>query len=347
MKKIILVGMLVMSMVGCSSFIPRQDLYEKAEFKDEKIVKGKNQIDLYEVEYPSDYYEKLEFFEEFEVAGKKMLLEDKSLNLMVSQELYGALENIKKGEFLDEEEIYIKTASDLDIFQKSEIDKEIKVESTERGGEIQEYLNKQVYFWMTVTGKASEFDGNKLYTELDKQRLMEEVREERKEFFQVLNAMRMSIVVKVGNPYADHGKGSNYWASKEIDLFNPTGISRELQRIEVPLYLKGLEERDIKILLDNREDFRTPILILESERLKGYTIRDGKYVFYHGGDTIRGFYKDYDLRVKIMDSTLSNLVTIKEGILLNDVLKRSQVKARGIEGKPKVKKEKSLDWGLE
>jgi len=338
---------MVLSMAGCSSFIPRQDLYEKAEFKDENIVKGRNDIEIYEVNYPEDYYERLEFFKDFELAGKKMLLEDKALNLMVSKDLFGALERFKKGEFLDEEELYIKTASDLDTFQQREIDQNITVSVTERGGQVQKYLNKQVKFWLEVTGREGEFDGSKLYTELDKQRLMEEVREERKEFFQVLNAMRMSVVIKVSDPYREGNEGGEYWASKEIDLFNPTGISREVQSIRVPLYIDGLTETDIKQVLNVREDFRAPILILESERLKGYTVRDEKYVFYHGGDTLRGYYKDYDLRVVITPMDLENLVTIEEGILLNDVLRRSQVKAKGITETKEVKEVKSLDWGLE
>lgn len=347
MKKILLIVAIMASLMGCKSFIPRQDLYEKVEFKDEKIVEGRNNIDLYEVEFPKDYYERIEFFEAFELAGKKMLLENKSLNLLVSQELYASLERFRKGEFLDDEGLYIKTASDLDTFQRAEIDSNIDVPVTERGGSIQSYLNKQVYFWLTVTNKEDEFDGNKIYTELDKQRLMEEVRNERKEFFQVLNAMRLSLVVKVEDPYADHSKGERYWASKEIDLFNPTGISRELQSIEAPLYLENLDEKDIRELLAVRGDFATPILILESSRLKGYTVSEERYVFYHGGDTLRGYYKGYDLRVGITETTLENLVTIEEGILLKDVLERTQVKARGIEEKKEVKKQRSLDWGIQ
>lgn len=347
MKKILLIVAITASLMGCKSFIPRQDLYEKVEFKDEKIVEGRNNIDLYEVEFPENYYERIEFFKAFELAGKKMLLENKSLNLLVSQELYASLEKFKRGEFLDDEELYIKTASDLDTFQRAEIDSSIDVAVTERGGSIQSYLNKQVYFWLTVTNKEGEFDGNKIYTELDKQRLMEEVRNERKEFFQVLNAMRLSLVVKIDDPYADHSKGERYWASKEIDLFNPTGISRELQSIEEPLYLENLDEKDIRELVAVRGDFATPILILESSRLKGYTVSDGEYVFYHGGDTLRGYYKDYDLRVRITETTLESLVTIEEGILLEDVLERTQVKARGIEEKKEVKKQRSLDWGIQ
>ncbi len=347
MKKILLIVSLMASLMGCKSFIPRQDLYEKVEFKDEKIVEGRNNIDLYEVEFPEDYYERIEFFKEFELAGKKMLLEDKSLNLLVSQELYASLERFKRGEFLDKEELYIKTASDLDEFQRAEIDRNIDVEVTERGGKIQAYLNKQVYFWLTVTKRAEEFDGNKIYSELDKQRLMEEIRNERKEFFQVLNAMKLSLVVKVDDPYADHSKGETYWASKEIDLFNPTGISRELQSIEEPLYLENLDEKDIREVLAVRGDFATPILILESSRLKGYTVREGEYVFYHGGDILRGYYKGYDMRIRIQEASLANLVTIDEGILLKDILERSQVKARGIEEKAEVKKQRSLDWGIQ
>ncbi len=347
MKKILLIVAIMASLMGCKSFIPRQDLYEKVEFKDEKIVEGRNNIDLYEVEFPEDYYERIKFFEAFELSGKKMLLENKSLNLLVSQELYASLGRFRRGEFLDDEELYIKTASDLDTFQRAEIDSSIDVPVTERGGSIQSYLNKQVYFWLTVTNKEDEFDGNKIYTELDKQRLMEEVRNERKEFFQVLNAMRLSLVVKVEDPYADHSKGERYWASKEIDLFNPTGISRELQSIEASLYLENLDEKDIRELLAVRGDFATPILILESSRLKGYTVSEGKYVFYHGGDTLRGYYKGYDLRIRIKETTLENLVTIEEGILLKDVLERTQVKARGIEEKKEVKKQRSLDWGIQ
>lgn len=347
MKKLLVIGSIILSLAGCSSFIPRQDLYEKAEFKDEKIVKGKNTIEIYAVGFPDTYEKKLEFFEEFELASKKMLLEDKALNLLATQELYDSLEKFKRGEFLSDEEVYVKVASDLDSFERQEIDDDVKVSVTTRGGSIQSYLNKQVYFWMKITDKEAEFDGEKIYTELDKQRLMEEVRQSRKEFFAVLNAMRFSIVVEVEDPYADHSKGEKYWASKEIELFNPSGISRELQALDVPLYLKGIREEDMRTLLGSRGDFISPIIILENDKRTGYTIRDEKYVFYHGGEILRGYYKDYDLRVDIIEIELQDLVTLEEGILLEDVLKRTKVKAKGIEEVEETKKKKSLDWGIE
>lgn len=347
MKKLLIIGSIIISLVGCNSFIPRQDLYEKAEFEDEKIVKGKNTIDIYAVGFPESYEDKLEFFEEFELASKKMLLEDKALNLLATQDLYDSLEKFKRGEFLSDEEVYVKVASDLDTFERKEIDSDIKVDVTTRGGSIQSYLNKQVYFWMRTTDKEVQFDGDKIYTELDKQRLMEEVRQSRKEFFAVLNAMRFSMVVEIDDPYADQSKGEKYWASKEIELFNPSGISRELQGIDVPLYFKGIKEEDMRILLSSRGDFNSPIIILENDKRTGYTVRDGKYVFYHGGDILRGYYKEYDLRVEIIEIELQDLVTIEEGILLEDVLRRTKVKAKGIEEVEKVKKKKSLDWGIE
>lgn len=345
MKKIILVGMLIMSMVGCSGFIPREDIYEKAEFKSEKIVKGRNKIILHEVKYPKNYFEKLEFLREFEEAGRRLLLEDKGLNLMLSQELFDDLESLKNGEFLDDERVYLKIASDLDEVEKTEVDRKAGVQVTDRGGDIQRYLNKQVYFWMSVAGKEDEFQGDKLYTELDKQRLIEEVREERKEFSQILDAMRIDSVVKVEEPYTHQRKEDGYWASKKIETFNLAGISTELLSVEVPLYLEGVEGNDIEVVVDNREDFKTPVLILENKRLKGYTIRDGRYVFYHGGEVMRGSYREFDFIIEIINSTSSDLADAEEGILFSDLLEEDQGKVQNIEGKSK--KEKSLDWGLE
>ncbi len=346
MKRIILIGIMILGLLGCNSFVPRKDLYEKVEFNDGNIVQGRNYIDIYRVDYPADYFERLEFFKEFEAENKKLLLEDRGLNILISVELYRALERFKRGEFLLEEQVYVKEASDLDEFQKEEIDSSVSVAVTDRGGQIQKYLNKQVYFWMKVTNRLDEFNGETIYTELDKQRLIEDVRVSRKDLFKLLRKVRSNYILEVDNPYAGYGISKDYWASKEIDIFNPTGISREIQSLSIPLYIKNLNESDVRSIRDVRDDFNSKVVILEDSNLTGYTLRDDKYIFYHGGSVVRSYFKNYDIRVRIKDIDLNRIATIEQGILMEELLNKSKVTEAGIQEAQDVKKERSLDWGL-
>ncbi|WP_320046002.1 hypothetical protein [uncultured Ilyobacter sp.] len=347
MRKVIKTAILItvfLLAAGCNHVVLRQDLYEKVAFKSEKIKPGKNTIELYSLEFPKSYFEKLKYMEEFEVVSKQLLLEDKSLNLLLSRAMYDTIDSLKKGEVLPEEKIYLKTASDLDSAEMSEIDREIDVYVTDRGGSIQEYLNKQVYFWMVLNGKKSEFIGENLYTELDKQRLVEEIRKSRKEFSRVLNNAKMNLIIKEKDPYAV--KNTEFSTSESADVFNPTDLPKWVLSEKEPIYLQGVKDGDFDKISEKEVKFNSPFVILDSEKFTGYTVVEGNYIFFYGGSDVKSSYHRYDFEVKISEVTLKDLFKAESGILLDELFDRKKPEINGIEKKATQPDKKSVNWGI-
>ncbi len=342
-KTAILIAVFLMA-AGCNHVVLRQDLYERVAFESEKIKPGKNIIQLYSLEFPENYFDRLEYMKDFELVAKQLLLDDKSLNLLVSRGMYDTVESLKKEEVLPEEKIYLKTASDLDNVEMSEIDKGIDVYVTDRGGSIQGYLNKQVYFWMILTGKESEFIGENLYTELDKQRLVEEVRKSRKEFSRVLKNIKMHMVIREEAAYSH--KDIESVPSETVNIFNPTDISKWVLDEKEALYLKGIKNSDFDKISEKKVKFNSPFLILDSKKFTGYTVLDGNYIFFYGGTSVRGYYHRYDLEVKISESTARDLLNAENGILLDELFERKKPEINGLEEEKTQPKKNSVNWGI-
>lgn len=347
MRKIIKTAILIaifLLATGCNHVVLRQDLYERVAFKSEKIKSGKNVIQLYSLEFPKDYFERLEYMKDFEIVAKQLLLKNKSINLIVSRGMYDTMESLKKMEVLPEERIYLKTASDLDSMEMSEIDKEIDVYVTDRGGSIQGYLNKQVYFWMLLTGKKAEFIGENLYTEMDKQRLVEEVRKSRKEFSKVLNNLKIQMVVREDAPYST--KNMKYTSSEVSDTSNTTDLPKWILDEKEALYLNGIKNNDFDKISERKVKFNSPVLILDSEKLTGYTVVDGNYIFFNGGSAVKGYYHRYDFEVKISESTARDLLNAESGLLLDELFERGKPEINGIDEEVVQPDKKSVNWGI-
>jgi hypothetical protein len=348
MKNIIKTTLLItvfLFTAGCKDVVLRKDLYEKTSFKSENIKAGKNKIEIYSLEYPKSYRERLDYMKDFEDMAKELLLEDKSLNLLISREMYDTIKKLKNQEFLPEEEVYLKNASDLDQFQRDEIDRDINIPVTDLRGDIQKYLDKQVYFWMVLNNRANEFNSKNLYTELDKQRLIEEIRETRKEFSQILNKIKVDFIIKEYNPYSVND--GEYQISKEIDLFNPTDIPRDILNEKNALYLKGIKDEDQDKIIKNMVSFTSSLIILESKEFTGYSVKDGKYLFFHGGSHVRNYYKGYDFRVEITESSIIDLAESKEGILLEDLFDRVKPEINSLETEENEIQKKTVNWVID
>ena len=62
---------------------------------------------------------------------------------------------------------------------------------------LEKYLNKQVAYWYDYLKKPQEYDSKKYYTELDKDRIVDEVFENRKFFSNTVFAVANDLVVGV------------------------------------------------------------------------------------------------------------------------------------------------------
>ena len=110
----------------------------------------------------------------------KMIAHKKDLNIIIPYELYQDIRNIGIREVRESEKVFFKPASDLTQEEKDYIDSKIKIDFPTNAGTIQQYLNKQVYYWFDYLKRSGEYDEYAYYTELDKMRIVSEVFDKRK-----------------------------------------------------------------------------------------------------------------------------------------------------------------------
>ena len=268
-KKILCLLALIFVTTSCGSIVARKDKSQIVKFENSKIVADKYNITFYKIIYPENPHDKDIFYEQFDVLTSKMVAYGKDINLIIPLELYKDLLNLQKREVREGEKIYYKQAFSLTTEEKKIIDSKIDVKTPGNVGETQKYLNKQVAYWYDYLKKPQEYNANRYYTELDKDRIVDEVFENRKFFSNTVFAVVDDLVVGV--------------TEKELD---------EVKELKYPLYLKTdtvpqeeLEKVASKIIVleGNVADIVIPEKIVLVDNL---TVKN---------------VKDYEITTKIVD----------------------------------------------
>lgn len=284
---------LVLLTTSCGSIVARKDKSQIVKFENSKIVADRYDITFYKIIYPENPHDKDKFYEQFDILTSKMVAYGKDINMIIPLELYKDLLNLQKREVREGEKIYYKQAYSLTEEEKKFIDSKINVSTPNDAGEIQKYLNKQVAYWYDYLKKPEKYDGTRYYTELDKDRVVDEVFENRKFFSNTVFAVVDDLVIEV--------------TENELE---------EVKDIPYPLYLatdsipmEKLEGVDSKIIvLDGKlEDTVIPEKITLINNLKVENI------------------KDYEISTNIIDidNPLNLIPVIEEyqGLKLKDIQK--------------------------
>lgn len=182
---------------SCGSIVARKDKSQIVKFENTKIVSGKYDITFYRINYPNTPYEKDKFYEDFDVLTSKMVAYGKDINLIIPLELYKDLKNLQKREVRESEKVFYKQSYSLTDEEKAIIDNKVKVKTPQDSGSVQEYLNKQVAYWYDYLKKPEMYEADKHYTELDKDRIVDEVFENRKFFSNTCFAIEDDYVIEV------------------------------------------------------------------------------------------------------------------------------------------------------
>ena len=196
-KKALCLLALVLLTTSCGSIVARKDKSQIVKFENSRIVADSYDITFYNILYPEKPYDKDKFYEQFDVLTSKMVAYNKDINLIIPLELYKDLLNLQKREVREGEKIYYKQAYSLTEEEKEFIDSKVDVETPDNTGSVQKYLNKQVAYWYDYLKKPQEYDSKKYYTELDKDRIVDEVFENRKFFSNTVFAVANDSVVGV------------------------------------------------------------------------------------------------------------------------------------------------------
>lgn len=268
-KKALFLLALVLLTTSCGSIVARKDKSQIVKFENSRIVADSYDITFYNILYPEKPYDKDKFYEQFDVLTSKMVAYNKDINLIIPLELYKDLLNLQKREVREGEKIYYKQAYSLTEEEKEFIDSKVDVETPDNTGSVQKYLNKQVAYWYDYLKKPQEYDSKKYYTELDKDRIVDEVFENRKFFSNTVFAVANDLVVGV--------------TEDELE---------EIKDLPYPLYLKT-----DSIPVDKLKEVKSKIILVEGKVED--TVIPEKIVLIDNL-TVENV-KDYEITTKILD----------------------------------------------
>lgn len=244
---------------GCQSVVARRDQSQIVEFKN-GLPRGEYILKAYKLDYPKTVEEKDLFFDNLNLLMGKMIAHKKDINIIIPYELYQDIRNIGIREVRESEKVFFKPASDLTQEEKDFIDSKIKIDFPTNAGTIQQYLNKQVYYWFDYLKRAGEYDEYAYYTELDKMRIVSEIFDRRRLTSEMFYPIARDFIL-------------------EVDEKNIVEAGAE----EFPIYTKDTfgKEKDIKaniIILKTGGEVRIiPNKILLIEETDVDTVKDYRF----------------------------------------------------------------------
>ena len=150
-------------------------------------------------------------------------------------------------------------------------------------GTTQEYLNLQVGYLLGFLGQKQVFDENKIYSERQKSELVDEIRETRKENLKLLDEVKIQFVLQVDNPY-DTSSSDVYWDNREIILKGNSSFSKNLNSYDMPIYIKGLKEKDVDGLIKEEYMINNKAVLIDNTIYEGYKNIDKSFIFLLGGN---------------------------------------------------------------
>ena len=243
-----------------------------------KVIPGRYEIKLFEITYPTDLFGKNRFYNESNAF----------------------LKDIKVDQLSEEEKILELPASSLDEYYRQQIIAMSNgVNLTEYVGTDQEYLNRQIYVLYELLNKT-DFNPSNVYSELDKEFLIEELKNNRKEVVENFEKSNVEFFIK--ETYENSGLNkfkddSVYKFDKDIlisDKLEDQAILSELQR---NVYLTDFPSEIIEKLAKNQLKLKRTPLLLENSEYHGYTYNENNTVVFVGGKKPKYYYNDYKINV--------------------------------------------------
>ncbi len=325
MYKYILLLILALSTTACTGVSKVKERYHRAPFEKE-IKKGDYELTLYSINYPQKYEEKIKFYNDFDILMRKLLVYDSTINMIYSEKLKDDIIHLKNSYILPEEVPFSKSASELSQVDRDNIDKRVTIKLDEKVGRTQYYLNKQVYFWKKIMVSDEKFNSEANYTELDKEKLVLQMEDKRKKLFKIVEQVELNLILKIEEPYSDNK--SEYWQEKDIYIDRSTDLTPKVFKKQGYIYLNDVEDIDVKKIMGNQLKFDSKIVVVENKLYDGYTISDGTYIFFYGGKYKVNYYDGYNLKIKIKNVSLKDLLIIDEEFLIDDFLNPKSYKER-------------------
>ncbi len=336
MKKIILLLMLSMNVLSFSLFDKiKSEIKWKEEEKPRfnevkviingepvmrKVIPGKYEIKIFEISYPESLFDKNQFYNEFNDVLKQVD-KNRKYSVLLENRFYKDMRKIKEDELSEEEKILELPASSLEENQKYElIQMTGSLNLTQYVGTDQELLNRQIYVLYLLLGKQ-DYDGNQVYSELDKEFLIAELKERRKKIIENFEKSNFEYFIKESYQGIDIDKfqdDSIYRFDKDIVISEDIEEQSILPEIKENLYITGFPSDIIEKLSEDKLKLKRRLLLLENSQFQGYTYNEENTVVFINGKKPLYYYNDYKINVIKRNINISDLPEVNSNYYVSD-----------------------------
>lgn len=336
MKKILLVSSLILNILGFSMFDKiKSEIKLRAEeeprFKEvkvvingevkmRKVIPGRYRIKIFELNYPSGVLGKNYFYNSFSEVLEKAD-KNKKYSVLIEKEFYTDMQKLKTDELSEEEKILELPASSLEGEQISELMSLTgKLNLSQYLGTDQEYLNRQIYLLYELLGKKG-YNGNNVYSELDKEFLIAELKENRKKIIKNFEQSDFEYFIKEDysnielNKYEDD---SIYKFDKDVIISENIEDQAILPEIRRNVYLTGFPEDIVEELAKNRLKLKRTLLLIENSDYHGYTYNENNTVVFINGEKPLYYYSNYKIDVVKERIDVKNLLKTGSDYYVSD-----------------------------
>ena len=318
-KKLSFVLVAIMLLTGCSKIILKNRVVEKPPFK---LEPGEYTIKAEKIDYPEDVFEKAKFWDNFYIFITKILVSEKNTTLLLSENFYRDYPIILNGELSESENIFQKVSSALETKEKDEIRKiAIKSVVENKKYTTQDYLNMQVEILIKILANSDEiFQKDKIYTELEKEDIINKIKQKRKMIARISGKAKISFVVNIDEPYKEIYLEKKSYYKKDIQFYKKASFSERIVNYQYPVWIRNIEEKDIEKLYSGEYTLKNKAIIVENKKRKGYSYSKGNFIFWIGGEEEKKTFLNYKIYIEEEDSTLNRVIEKNEKYNLNDVI---------------------------
>ena len=290
------------------------------EEKSRKVIPGRYEIKLFEVSYPTDIFGKNNFYNEFN-RGLGKIDKNKKYSLLLEKRFYDDMQKIKTDEMSEEEKVLELPASSLDGYNIQELTQLSKgMNTSQYAGTDQEFLNRQVYVLYRLLDRKG-FNPDNVYSELDKEFLVAELKEKRKDIVKNFETSKIEYFVKESYDNIDFKKfqdDSVYKFDRDIIISEKIEDQALLPEIKNNLYLVNFPSDIIKDLEKNKLKLKREILLLENNQFHGYTYNENNTVVFIGGKKAKYYYNDYKINVVLKKINILELLKTNSNYYVSD-----------------------------
>ena len=283
------------------------------ESKMRKVIPGRYRIKMFELNYPTGIIGKNNFYNNFNEVLEKVD-KNKKYSVLIEKEFYEDMKKLKTDELSEEEKILELPASSLEGNQIHELlSLTSKLNLKQYLGTDQEYLNRQIYLLYELLNKK-EYDINNVYSELDKEFLISELKEKRKKVIKNFEESKFEYFIKDSysnmeiNKYEDD---TIYKFDKDIVISQNIEEQAIFPEIKLNVYLTDFPRETLEELAKNRLKLKRNLLLIENSDYRGYTYNENNTILFINGENPLYYFENYKIDV------------VKERIDVQNLLKES------------------------